>query len=499
MKTALRRFLVAAPAFALSACLFTGDDALFSGGGGGGEDFPNTVESLGKVAVADVSSHTQWQQLQDVEFPDPPNLEGLDSLQVDLPQSAGPSSLSKTVSLTGASLDSIDLSLWQLDSSPARQQEALETGRMYAYATRETQDSARGDTLVVFIRDRFSVIDPDALLDPDPEELLESARALLDSIIANPDRWLVPLEARGTVTLKASGVRKTYRLVNLDRAGDFDEATYGTVTPLSDGGTDRKWTRLYGAEGSHRDEGTPPEIYEHLRRGAGGDTLAWTRLRDVDGDRRLWADSGSGIVELQRIVRGEEAPAGVGRLSLHMRAEMHHAGDIGGGDSLRQLFFREERRLSGGSNVSFTFEGAGESPLLRAGDTAQMVVDTVFFFRDSLIRYTADYRLLLGPVPERLDGHKLVGYGVSRNWRTGPLRSTLSEFTPTIPLPLGEAYEGDMVTVAAYFNGDTIRTEGSAGPGGVDMILRRILPDSEEAYRVVIDSAGNVTLTERLP
>ncbi len=71
----------------LLACLtvWTFMGCLFDSGGdqvaGGGEDFPNTVQPLGKVASSDISSHTQWDQFQGI--PQPPNAQAAaDSLSI---------------------------------------------------------------------------------------------------------------------------------------------------------------------------------------------------------------------------------------------------------------------------------------------------------------------------------------------------------------------------------------------------------------------------------
>lgn len=480
--------LAVASACVLSACLLEEGGSLFSGGGGG-EDFPNTVQNLGRVTVTDVASATQWQQLQDLELPEPPDLDGLDSLQVELPQPGtglGKSLMAATVSppaggLAKSTLDTIDLSLWQLDLGGTRIQEALLFGRLHAYAQQELPGLSRSDTLVVFIRDRFSVT---------------PVSSLLDSIQADPERWLMPLEVRGAL-IEANGSRRTYRLVNSNRTETFDEATFTTVTPLPDGGTDRKRVRIHGPEGAYAEPGAVPEEFEHLRRAAGGDTLEWTLIRDADWDRRLWDETGSGVVELFRIVRGSSAPTGVRRLTLNMRAGMRRgAGE--GGDTLLQLRLHEERHLMNGATASFAFEGTGDGALLLAGDTARMQIDTVYFYRDSLVRYGASYRLLLGSAPEKIDEHKLLDFVVARNWRTGPVRSTVSAFIPEVPLPIGQAFEGMMSTVAAYVNGDTIRTEGSAGPQGADVTLRKIRAGVEEVWRVLIDPAGTVLSTEHL-
>ena len=66
----------------LSTLVLVVTGCLFESGGrtvAGGEDFPNTITPLGKVAADDISSNTQWDQFQDI--PDPTDvLSSADSL-----------------------------------------------------------------------------------------------------------------------------------------------------------------------------------------------------------------------------------------------------------------------------------------------------------------------------------------------------------------------------------------------------------------------------------
>src|SRR5690606_23139552 len=76
MKTALRRLGAAAAAFALSACMLTGGDTLVTPGGA--EDFPNTVNTLARIAAEDIAAGGQWEQAQAVQLPELPDLGGFD-------------------------------------------------------------------------------------------------------------------------------------------------------------------------------------------------------------------------------------------------------------------------------------------------------------------------------------------------------------------------------------------------------------------------------------
>lgn len=477
MKTAFRRLLAAAQAFALSACMLVGGDALVTPGGA--EDFPNTVSTLGRIAVGDASSAAQWEQAAAIELPPMPQLSGLDSLRVDLPAAKVAVGGKRAVGAKAA-IDTLDLDLWQLDYN--RLIEAYLYGRVYAYAVDSTESRVRRDTVMAhYLGDRKAF-----------------TGSTFDSVQANPGKYLLPMDYRGAVTWTATGVRQSYRLRNLDAAGDLDAAEYVTLTPLVDGGSLRKWVKLYGAEGAYRAADPVPEEYELLRRGPAGDTLEWTLVRDADWDRRLWTDSATGVVDLYLRVRNPASQPALLRMHAYVRAALRH--DSVRGDSLTQLQYQEQRWLRDGRNVTFSLSGLGTpGALLRASDSARMVIDTIFALRDSMIKYTAVYNLILGSAPDRMQEHKMKGFGISKFWRRGPVFSTTSAFAPTAPVPMGQSdFAGLMSFTAAYFNGDTVQTQGSVDSAGLNLTLRQVKQGASETYQVVLDAAGNLIQTEKV-
>ena len=470
MKTAFRRLLAAAHAFAFSACMLAGGDALVSPGGA--EDFPNTVTELGKIALGEFSSSGDWEQVQNIELPEMPTLTGLDSLQIS-PPGAKVAVLGKSGKLCKVSgIDTLDMSRWQLDYN--RLLEAYLFGRIYAYAYDSTETYVRRDTVIaLFIGERSG-----------------GAQAALDSAQANPGKNLLPTDYRGVIRTTATGVRQWYRLRNTDGQGPIDIAEYATMTPVSGGGLHRRYAKIYDPENSLEEANQVPEEYELLRRGPAGDTLEWTLVRDADWDHKLWGPGQSGVVDLYLRVRNPESQPELSRIHTYMRADFRHS--VADGDSLRQLSYQEQRWLRSGGNVTFTFQGLRSGGLLAANDTALMTIDTTYALSDSSIKYTANYKLLLGAATDRMSEHKLVAFGVSKYSRLGPVFHTLSVFAPSAPVPMGQSFEGLLSFMTAYRNGDTVQTTGSIGPQGLSATVHSIKEGIASSVEVVLDASGKL-------
>jgi hypothetical protein len=477
MITALRRALAAATgvtfSLALSACMLEGGDSLVTPGGA--EDFPNTVTALGRIAVGDLPTGAQLEQAGNVQLPEMPPLGGLDSLQVSLPQaSAKRAALAKAFDeATPGAPDTLDLSLWQLDLSNSRYLEAYFFGRIYAYAYDSTATSVRRDTVVaLYLGDRSGI----------------DYSTLIARVQAEPGKYLMPLEYRGAIVATATGIRQSYRLRNNDSRGDLDAAEYAVTTPQNGGGTLRRGVKFYGPDGAFRSVTVPEEV-EILRRGSANDTLEWTLARDADGDRRLWTSGDSGIVDVYLYVRNPASQPDLARMRSFVRADFRHTPTK---DSLLQLAYQEQRWLRNGRITGFAFQSvvAGVPPA--PGDTARMTVDTVFFEKDSMIKYSATYNLRAGSAPYRMQEHALLGFKVSKIWRRGAVFSVASVFTPDSARPLGAAFEGAMLSTAAYYNGDTVRTEGSITPDSLNLTVRQVKNGLATSYEVALDAAGNL-------
>lgn len=475
MKTALRRLGAAAAAFALSACMLTGGDTLVTPGGA--EDFPNTVNTLARIAAEDIAAGGQWEQAQAIQLPELPDLGGFDSLQLPPPQSAAKrAALAK--GLPKAAVDTLDLSLWEVDQSPNRYLEAYFFGRVYAYAVDSTATYVRRDTVVAeYLGDRSAI------------GLGTGISQVIAQIQADPGRYLLPLDYRGAVR-EASGIVRTYRLRNIDRAGDLDQAEYASISPLPEGGSLRRWVKIHGAEGAFREAEAVPEEIEILRRGASGDTLEWTLARDADGDRRLWGPGDSGVADVHLYAREPSLLPEVARIRSFARVMFRRSAER---DTLLQMSYQEERRLRDGRVAWFTVGGTDPEAVPGPGDTTRLTVDTLFASRDSTIRYTATYVLRTGSAPWRMDEHALLGYVVSKHWRRGAVFHALSAFTPATPVAMGQGdFEGAMLSTMVYYNGDTVQTQGSVTRDSLNLRIRTVRKGLSETYDVALDAAGKL-------
>lgn len=495
MKTALRRFVAAAQAFALtgalagasfgvlSGCMLSGGDTLAVPGGA--EDFPNTVAPvLGRIAASEVATVGEWENIP-VITPPMPQLPALDSLQI-APPGAKRAVLGKAGRVAAGSLDTLDMSLWQVDTTRAI--EAYFFGRIYAYAYDSSASRVRRDTVMAQYLGDLSQISLS----------MSSLLAVRDSVVANPGKFLMPVDYRGAVvtlnsqTGQPTGVRQGYRLRNTNGVGTMDVAEYLTITPVEGGRTHRKWVKIYGLEGAYADSQAVPEEFELLLRGPAGDTLSWTRVVDADWDRKLWTTTASGVVDLYFRVRNPEDQPTLSRMHSYLRAMYRQI--PGRGDSLAQLSYQEQRWLRNGRSVAFTFQGSTRTEgILVGGDTATMTLDTTYALSDSMIKYSAVYKMLLGPVPDRMADHRMVAFSVGKFWRAGELFSNVSVFRPAAPVPMGQSgFTGEMFTASAYRNGDSVSTSGTVDSTGFNLQVSTIKQGVTSTFNVVYNAAGDL-------
>jgi hypothetical protein len=339
-----------------------------------------------------------------------------------------------------------------------------------------------------------------------PNETIDEILGKMDSIRANPLAFLRPYSVRGAIRM-SSTEWQTYWIRDLDNVvdqgsgqGTMDWAEYAVYTVnTADSSVFRKRVRIYGKDSAYARPGAPPEEYELLRRAANRDTLEWTLVKDLTGTRRLWNDSGTGRVELSLRARNPAAQPDLVRMHVLMRADLRH--NEASGDSLKQLSYFEQRWLRNGRISTFSLQGVRTgSPLMVPNDSARMTVDTVYALRDSMIRYSALYDLRLGPAPERMQEHSLLGYRVNKFWRSGLIASTTSKFESSAPVPMGQAggFQGEMDVTAAYANGDTVQTTGTISGDSLNLVLRQVKQGVTESYHVILDTAGKLLASEKL-
>lgn len=463
------RLFAAAAAFFLAGCLAGGDtffDRNARVGGGGGEDFPNTVNRLGKIAAADVGAAGGWEELQNLELPEIPDVGNLDSLRVEPPLFRR-SALGKRA----ASEDCLP-PYWTWDI-----QEFVRFRRIRKITCDEDSVAIRRDTLFYHYAGSFHA---DSTKLPATREEFE----------AKPDSFVTLVSSRGSIVWPLADKVQYFRAVNLDTAGGLDHGDFLTLqyAPGRQSAAVQR-VKIYGRDGAYLNEAAAPEEFEYARLGAAGDTLEWKRMRDADGDRAFYDGQNTGLVTFERMVRSPENEPGTSRLTLFMKARLFHSS---GGDSLQRLYYRDARALKNGRQAAFSFLGTDADSALRANDTAVVTSDTLYAAADSMKSHHAAYDLLLGPAPEAMNGHALIGFGIQKAWKRGPLTHSNTSFTPPAPATAGqERFLGVMTFEGAYANGDSVRTVGNVTAEGMEMDYRGVKSGKEEAFRLLFDLEGN--------
>jgi hypothetical protein len=457
------RLFFAAAALLLSGCMLSGGDTFYAGNtGGGGEDFPNTVNRLGKIAAADVNAAADWEQVQNLQLPEIPAI-SLDSLRVDPPlfKSSG-LALGKTF----ASPDCLPY-FWTWDIT-----EFLRYRRIRKITCAEDSIAVRRDTLFYYYAGG-----------PLP--------ATREEFEVKPDSFVTLVGSRGSIVWTGMDKIQYFRCVSEDSVGGLDHGDFLTVqyAPGRQTATIQR-VKVYGPDGAYLSPTAPPEEFEYTKLNALGDTLEWKRMRDADGDRAFYARSGAGVVYFERMVRNPDNEPGTARLALVMKARLTH--DSVSGDQLKRLYYRDVRLLRAGSIASFSLLGSGADSILRAHDTARVISDTIGAARDSMTNYHGAYTLLLGSDPDSMSTHALLGFGIEKKWRRGPLRASTTSFTPFSPLYPGQgAFTGEMRSTGAYANGDSIFTTGTIRNDGMELEYRGVKAGKEEVYRLLFDLQGN--------
>jgi hypothetical protein len=468
------RLFAGAAALFLAGCLAGGDtffDREARVGGGGGEDFPNTVNRLGKIAAADVGAAGGWEELQNLELPEIPDVGNLDSLRVEPP-------LFRRAAFgkRAASADCLP-PYWTWDI-----QEFVRFRRIRKITCDEDSVAIRRDTLFYYYGGSFHA---DSTKLPATREEFE----------AKPDSFVTLVSSRGSITWLLADKVQYFRAVNLDTAGGLDHGDFLTLlyAPGRQSATVQR-IKIYGRDGAYLNAAAAPEEFEYTRLGAAGDTLEWKRMRDADGDRAFYDGQNTGLVTFERMVRNPENEPGTSRLTLFMKARMFHSP---GGDSLQRLFYRDARALKNGRQTAFSFLGTDADSVLRANDTAAVTSDTLYAAADSMKSFHAVYDLLLGSAPEAMNGHALVGFRIRKDWKRGPLIYSSSSFTPAEQDTGAQGrFLGVMTFEGVYANGDSVRTVGNVTPVGMEMDYRGVKSGKEESYHLVFDLQGNPVETQ---
>jgi len=429
-------FKIFAVGILFSGCLFDQERVA------GGEDFPNTVTVLGKVASDGIASQSSWDQFQ--EIPVLPDLKAGDSL--DLIPPASPAALPKG---SGSFADSI---LW--DSSTI----ALGYFRKIVIQDSVLKLKFRHDTLTY--------------------------RADGDTVPGNE----ILLGATGFALTTLPYKMKVYRIVNLDSAGAPDQADYGEIVRALDSTQRFQHLRVFGMNGVYASAADRRVMEYSFLRLRGSDTLDWIQALDADKDGTLWGAGDSGVIELRYQGHLPSAKLHVERMSLSLRAKIY-----GKGASSVPLLYHDSRLLKNGIATVFHVQGTGADSLMRLGDSALVTFDQIFPADASIVESHGRFRVLLGAIAWRFYDNQMLGFELDRSWRAGPIRHAVLTYAPDAPIRPGQLDPaGNFLLSLGYEDGATGEVNGSFRGGNLNADLLELRQGLRKAFRLVYDARGNL-------
>ncbi len=431
----------------LGACVFEQQTA-------GGEDFPNTLEPLGKAAAEPIANHTQWDQFQNI--PAVPNVQSSDTLAQPAP----------TAKPALAKIAASDSATWDLRDTALAQ-----GGVAREYVVKSGLLKIERDTLVYRWNAAFG-----------------------DSVPGSA----VLLEVRGRTLTYLTLRLLVYRYLNLDSSGALDQADFTEYTVgFADSAVHILHIKmLAGPDGDLATLGDNLwKQYEFLRVRGGTDTLEWTRVVDADGDGLLWSGGDSGMVDLRQDVESPALRPQDLHLSLNLRAKVYHKGD-----SAIPLAYTETNALRNGVTTVFTAKGVHVDSLLIPGDTAVVTFDQIYPPDADRVESYARYRILLASQPWHFADNALIRFHAENTWRAGVIRSAIMDFTPDSMVVSGQLQiAGSFTLSVVYDDGGTGAVTGTYRNHIIAATLHQNKAGLLQTFSLSFDANGKLLTQSLLP
>lgn len=445
----------------LSACLLDNRRA-------GAEDFPNTMEPLGKIAAEDWQSQGDWEQFSD--RPQPAAESGSDSLVGALPDvavalEAALPALPRAGAFTPTASP-------EGDASGSGGAGLAKTG---AVSVGLFIDSAAGTATLVRVDDAVLKIQSDTL------------------VFALGDLWDDPLRRgealrslRGSQAQKVSARRLDYLARDENEDGRLDWGRFVSVLPgLGENVREEIAVYTAGSDGALGGGDDALVLHAHLRL-AGPDTLESVWTRDADGDSVLFRADGSGKVRVERFVRN---PLLRPRVDWARQTYLVTA-FADGGDPV-PLRFREEREMADGSAVLVQAHGIGADSTLNPGDTARVRVETDFPEGAGRLSRKAVFTAVVGEDARRFGDWRMLRYAIESELASGPLASVAFSARLDAPGEPGQLRaEGEFTLRANLRGGGSAVLEGALRNRRLEASLVVEGADGEGRYEAVWDEAG---------
>jgi hypothetical protein len=430
----------------------------------GGDDFPNSVETLGKEGSAQRSDSTEWNAYKSA--PDTaPGLYDTTYTPDTIPRDDG--GLLKPGLLPG-------------DGLPIG---AVIPGRDLPGAFRTL------DTLLDLVTGVTRVVRTQGVAGLQVRDTTWYRR---DSLAA-----LVLLRVAGRV--EGGGIVKLFAFEDGDgngilsaRAGSANIMVIRSSSTASDGSVGERSLRIAAGPDrnfNQRADNSTLAYSETLRKGV--DTLLSLLLRDADGDGLIFSPlRDTNLVDVDRV--SDDGVSSGARLSLHYRLAAF-------ADRSRNRPVRFRRVLETSAGVTETIAlGRDSLPDFAPGDTGRVLVSFASSVTaDTLQRATADYRVKLSDTAGRFTGNRLLRVDRSRALRFGAATGARYTLWPEAPVPDGSfARDGSVVLRVDLRAGGWIGFTGISTAAGWSGTW---IDETGGGGTVHFDAAGRVTSASSSP
>lgn len=399
----------------------------------GGEDFPNTLEAVGRIASAQLDSSGAWVDAGEVsDRIEGPGLEiplefaMASASSPGLVPSAGRIARNGSASILSIAVDSIARTVTIVSRS-------------------ETDSFVRLDTLSL-------VLDSTVGRLPEGDETVRWIRSGTSYKSIRREEWQRLEDRDGdSILLPRAGARNAAEIEKVVRVGLWEGRSLYRATA--------------GADLDFEAEADNAVIlgWTLVRRGA--DTLSWESFSDADGDgvaidpvRR-----DSCLVDLRKIVY-----SGVLRADRRETAArlVHFPSDTTKNHVRRYAL---SRRLSGGLRIETRMLTSRGSVDVLSGDTVDVTELQIAPAAEGGDTSTVRYRVILGPHPGREGENRLLAFHVDRKRRAGTERRIAFELRADPPVPDGEDVRaGTFVLRVGYRDGSWVEVNAILGPDGMD-------------------------------
>jgi hypothetical protein len=425
--------------FLISGCLFAVKDDRQAGA----EDFPNTLEPLGKVAVGQVAAQGDWNEFDNV----PASVAGIAEADSNLMQATSV----EGVALAKNGVGSNDTIFW------------------------DRTDTVLG--IVKRIRWRSG---------PGVQQQEDTLVYRYDEAIrtqSEPDYLL--LARNGELT--RLGLVKTWRFINTDTLGALDRGVLRLIV------TTGQITKFHKIEVRLDSASDPekPKSFEWISytfvRTRGMDTLETVSVNDNDSDGLLWHGD-SGEVRMNHTLFNPPLRPALEKSSIRIRGTLLRTGFV-----LRPHFFQEDRQERDGKMVSFRIRGRSSDSIFSQGDTVTIERSVTFDTSASLMERSDAFKVVLAALPRDFSNNRLLSYSATWIWRQGLIRESRFTFKADAPVSPAELRaQGTLHMTVVYMDGAEGQADGFYSKDKLTAKYKETRKGITKRFQVIWDKLGEV-------